>query len=141
MPSHSPELDVNVVVSRMPSGVVTTRLGGTVVSSPVKQSARATNLSIVKTVSELPAATITHSGGCSELLNRPPITELGRYGLDDWGVGGWVRLLDLGVNFWDAVPGVFLDEVPGVEVVDWVWPGDLGVAVESGALVESDGAG
>lgn len=122
------------------------RLGGTKVSSPVKQSARATNLWTVKTVLELPAATVTHGGGYSELLNRPAITEFGRYGLDDWDVAGWdevpgvvavdwlgPRLLDPGVTFWD--------EVPGVEAVDWVGPGDTGVAVESSAFAERDGAG
>jgi hypothetical protein len=138
MPSHAPESDVNVIVSRVPSGVVITRLGGTEVSSPVKHSVRATNLCIVKAVSELPAATVTHGGGVSELLNRPAITEFGRYGLDGWVVAGrvvagWVGLLDLGVTFWDGVPGG--------EVTDWVWVGDPEVAAEAGALVESDGAG
>ena len=133
MPSHAPESDVNVIVSRVPSGVVITRLGGTEVSSPVKHSARATNLCIVKAVSELPAATVTHGGGTSELLNRPAITEFGRYGLDGWVVAGWVGLLDLGVTFWDGVPGA--------EVTDWVWLGDPEGAAESGSLVEIDGAG
>lgn len=57
-------------------------------------------------MSELPAATVTHGGGTSELWNTPAITEFGRYGL----VAGW-------------------DEVPGVEAVDWVGPEllDLGV--------------
>jgi hypothetical protein len=82
------------------------RRGGAKVSSPVKQSVRATNLWTVKTVSELPAATVTHGGGLSELLKRSPITEFGRYGL----AAGW-------------------DEVPGVEAVDWVGPEllDLGI--------------
>lgn len=91
-------------------------------------------------MSELPAPTVTQGGGYSELGNRPAITESGRYGLDDWDVAGWdevpgveAELLDPGVTFWD--------EVPGVEAVDWVEPADMGVAFESGALVERDGAG
>ena len=138
--AHTPESYVSVTVSRMPAGVVTRRLGGTKVSSPVKQSARATNLWSVKAVSELPAPTITHGGGFSELWNRPAITESGRYGLDDWDVGGrdevpsvGAELLDLRFTFWD--------EVPDVEAVDWVGPADVGVAAESGAFVERVGAG
>lgn len=119
------------------------RLGGTEVPSPVKHSARATNLWIVNTVSELPAATVTHSGGRSELLNRPAITEFGRYGLDGWVVcdwvvagwvvAGWVGGPDLEITCWDGLPDA--------EVTGWVWLGDPGVAAESGAPVESDGAG
>jgi hypothetical protein len=109
------------------------RLGGTEVPSPVKHSARATNLWIVNTVSELPAATVTHGGGYRELANRPAIIEFGRYGLDGWVVAGWVGVPDLGVTCRDGVPDA--------EVTCWVWLGDPGVAAESGALVESDGAG
>ena len=93
-------------------------------------------------MSELPAATVTHSGGYSELLNSSPTTEFGRYGLvagwdvvPDVGAVGWVgpELLDLEFTFWDVVPGV--------EAVDWVGPRDMGVAAESSAFAERDGAG
>ena len=133
MPSHSLESGVNFKVSRMPSGVVTTRLGGTEVSSPVKHSTCSTNLWIVKTVPELPAAILMHGCGTSELLNRPAITEFGRYGREGWVVAGWVGLRDREVTFWDGVPGA--------EVTDWGWLGDPGSAAECDVLAESDGAG
>jgi hypothetical protein len=87
-------------------------------------------------VSELPAATVIHGCGTSELLNRPAITEFGRYGREGWEgwvVTDWVGFLDPAVAFWDRVPGA--------EVANWVWLGDPGAAAESGVLVESDGAG
>jgi hypothetical protein len=109
--SNPLERGVNVIVSWTPPGVVITRFDGTDVLSPEKHRSCLTNLWIIKTLPELPAAGVIHVGGCSELPNRPAITEFGRYGL-----------------------------VPDVEVTGWDWFGDPEVAAELSALVESDGA-
>jgi hypothetical protein len=76
--SHSPGPGLcKGIVSRVPSGVVITMLGGMRVSSPVKHSGRSTNLWSVKTVSELPAATVPQVK-IRLLWNRPRNTEFGR---------------------------------------------------------------
>jgi len=146
--SNPLERGVNVVVCWAPPGVVITRVDGTDVLSPEKHRFSSTNLWIIKTFPELPAAGVIHVGGCNVLPKRPAITEFGRYGL-----AGWVEMLDPVVTCgygepdaevppwpWLGDPVVtWGDDGPDVEVPPWAWLGDPGVAAESGAL-ESVGA-
>lgn len=98
------------------------------VSSPVKHSNRFANLSIVKTVSEVPPATVVH-GTTAEVWNKPRITEVGRCGLDGCVVADWD---------WFSGPVVACrGRVPGVVVPWWVW--DPGPALaEPGVLADCD---
>jgi hypothetical protein len=124
--SHPPGPSLcKAVVSVVPSGLVIAMLGGVRLSSPLKHKARSANLWSVKTVSELPAATVVHVK-IRLLWNRPANTEFGRYGLDGCVVVGWV---------WPSGPGAVAEpaalpapdvgpgaSAEGVESVGAAWP-------------------